>query len=63
MLYSIRYQDHTHIIQVNICSAVVSQHEVSDRIRTLNRVEITVVGIQKPGILLRDEFSSFFVRP
>ena len=48
---------HTHIVQININPAVVSDDEVSNRVHALDRVCVAVVGVQEPGIVRLNEFA------
>lgn len=47
----------TYIVQVNVNTPKVRQHEVPNGIRPLNGLAVVVEGIQKPWVLGRDQLS------
>lgn len=53
----------THIVQINVGSTIVRQNKISDRVCALNRVLVSVKGVQEPGVLGSDEFARLFVGP
>lgn len=53
----------THIIQIEIDTAVMSKHKVTDGVRSLNRVLVAIECVQKPWIFLCNEISRLFICP
>lgn len=39
------------------------EDEVADRISTLDRILVTIEGLEEPGVLVGDEFARLFVGP
>lgn len=53
----------TYIIKVNVCSAVVGEHKVTNRVRALNRVLVAIERVEEPRVLFGDKVTCLFVCP
>ena len=47
----------TYIVEVNVYSTIVGEHEVSDGICPLYRLRVVVEGVQEPGVFSSDELA------
>ena len=53
----------TYVIEINVDTAEMCKHKVSDGICSLDRVRITDEGIEKPRVFRSYESERFFVGP
>lgn len=53
----------THIVQINVNTAEVVQHEVSDCVGALDRVRVAVEGLQEPRVLVGNELAGLLIGP
>lgn len=53
----------TYVIKINVGSAIMRQHKVTNGIRALDRVFVAVESVEEPRVLIGDEITSFLVRP